>query len=880
MMIRKKEIFRIVSVIIIFALFFVIKIPKVSANSYCSGNTKVVSTSYFPCCGNPATACGAGASGCDDQNRCTWSQWLQQYPGTTCYSYDYTTCDCGCSNGSCNPCPVCGNNVVESGENCDPSGSSCTDGGNNGTCTSSCLCCVRCSVQCPAPLVESQPTGIPHPLSEYTFGDIVSCQDGADCSAPTSHPLDCYEVPSPQPTVKLDIFDEDKPTSLSFISPDHTGSGTYAVNKDDSVNDFFPYSDERFPNTNDLFHFKATFTDGDNPIEATYIWFNKEGGVPTPLQKIDLDNSSNVPFGTKEKTQFGFMIQHDLLSDNWTPYVPAISGNGMGLADYWKKVSTYKSISVVDDKTIFSLPGPNGNEIAKILIYSVSPEDNGKKITIIFSISFSDLPLLNKPVEGKYKIWLMGNDTFGFTPYDNYGDQGVVALAVKALWISNENIRYYDQWKDSGKTWNLNFKNPGLNFSITPSSSSSAAINIGWDFIPDPDLIDEFSDLVINVYKSDNLAIDPLIISNTESEGATSIDVNTPFVLDENGKSADVVGSLDKSVNHYLLRIHGGTGDGSATLTLNNVGQGILYFTVTAFDKGGNRASMSSIELDLRDWLITQGGLLYSNLIDINVEHISDTTAWGAKNLLTNIPNINAGLSTELVGIKDSLVGPVSPHKSTDTKSYMIRPFSTPDPANKYYITLKEKFNKKKSSLSIESLTSTNLLTGNLSSKIAHGGEIAVMERDGSLTVDNKFVCDWQGVFFVRDNLVIDGKIANGSVNKDACIFVVGKEVQILDGEPFDVAQLEYDEVNAYILSDGKIHIGEDNIDFNGLYISGGIHSLSNPGVEFRRSLKVADRLRFPALIVNHHSKYGILGGRLFGEEIKVQEVEVGISPY
>ena len=66
---------------------------------------------------------------------------------------------------------------------------------------------------------------------------------------------------------------------------------------------------------------------------------------------------------------------------------------------------------------------------------------------------------------------------------------------------------------------------------------------------------------------------------------------------------------------------------------------------------------------------------------------------------------------------------------------------------------------------------------------------------------------------------------------------------------------------------------------WNGLYISGGIHSILKM-VIFGRSLKVADRLRFPALVVNHHSKYGMLAGRIFGNEAIIQSTEVGLKPY
>lgn len=798
-----------------------------------------------------------------------------------CCSEYYVICDVECGNGTLN-----------TGEECDPPNNACTYSNTAGTCTSGCKCCVECSVSCPSPLVSSAPVNPPHSLSEYFYDNIDSCTDRDVCTDPQTRYADCYEVPSPQPNISLVKHPEEVSTYLGFVSDSHTGGGLYetdalGVIKDNTVNDFFPYSSERYSDSSKLFYMEATFTDGDNPIESTYVWFNKSGTKPTTPMYIDLNNSTTpLRYGTQNKEEFGFLLHHN--SGVWTPYIPAISGDGDNTSDLWKKATSTNGYSqTVEGKTIISIPtipGTNG-VIAKVLIDSVTYSDNGKRVVIRFSLSFKDTEtslLSNRPNEGNYKIWLMGNDTFGFTPYDNYEEKAdIVKAAVYNKWISDERIRYYDQWKNTSQSWNLNFDPPGINFSITPSPTSPSGIYIDWDFVAETELPDEFSDLVINLYKSESLSIDPILITVNNDGEATAVDVNNNFEPEENGKTNDIVGSLIEDSNHYLLKISGGSGDGNATLTLNDVGQGLLYFTITVFDKGGNVTSNSSYPLDLRDWLITQGGLLYSDSIDINVNH-GDTPpdGWETKSLLKKISYQNADVSTELVGLK-GLVSPIPPSKSENTKSYMIRPYTTTDPMNGYYMNLKGRFDRKKSSLPIKNLDNISSISGSLSSNYGVGeSEIAVLEGVGDLTVKNSFVCDRQGVFFVSGNLTIEGKILNEDINKDACIFVVGKAVTIGKGTDFTGTQLEYDQVNAYILSDGVLVIENDTSDSNGLYISGGIHSLSNPGVTFGRSLKVADRLRFPALVVNHHSKYGMLAGRLFGNEITVQQTEVGLKPY
>jgi len=90
-----------------------------------------------------------------------------------------------------------------------------------------------------------------------------------------------------------------------------------------------------------------------------------------------------------------------------------------------------------------------------------------------------------------------------------------------------------------------------------------------------------------------------------------------------------------------------------------------------------------------------------------------------------------------------------------------------------------------------------------------------------------------------------------------------------------------YDEINAYILADGKIEILEQGWGsiYDGIFIDGGMHSLNENGIVIERSLKLADRLRFPVLVVKQNSKYGVLSRSLFGSDILLQSIEVGVKP-
>jgi len=793
------------------------------------------------------------------------------------------------------PDASCGDGIVGNteGEECDPPGSLCTLDVANGSCTNSCKCCVECSVSCPNPLVSSAPVNPPHPhsVSEYFFDNITSCEDRSTCENPQTRYADCYEILSNQPTVSLNIHPELVPTTLSFVSDSHTGSGTYKENgtiSDDTVNDFMPYSSIRYQNEGDLFYFEATFLDSDNPIESAYIWFSKSLIKPVTPKFIDLDNSVTPnKYGAKSNSEFGFLLYHNLNTDSWVPYVPAISGSGDSATDVWKQAKSYSDVEIIDGKTVFSVPASNGQKTAKVLLYSITPANSGKKIVVKFSISFksSGEALLPKlPDEGRYNIWMMANDTFGFTPYDNYEEYSdIVKNAIKNKWITNERIRYYDQWIDSGKDWNLNFDIPGVNLMITPSESVRTGLDISWEFDGDSDFPDnEFSDLVINLYKTEELNIpDEITLSNIHNGGG-EVDSNSPFQPKVDGQHTDRIGSLNVSNNYYLLKIHGGSGNGSATLNFGNVGQGKIYFYITVFDKGGNVGVLER-SFNLSDWIITHGGLLYSKDVNFEINLSKEPDDWDEKPLLKSIKYDHADISTELVGI-GSLGIPTSPVKSENTSSYMLRPYKVDDPKNGYYQTYKGYFDRRKTYIpNLKDLGDFDILQGNLSTLGSGIGqnEIASVETDGNLFVDSKFICDRRGVFFVKGDLTIEGRITNQNLEKDACIFVVNGNVTIDNGKKVSESTMEYDEINAYILADGKIEIQQEEGEsiYDGIYIDGGMHSLNEEGVIIKRSLKLADRLRFPVLVVKQNSKYGVLSRSLFGSSILLQSIEVGVRP-
>ncbi len=741
--------------------------------------------------------------------------------------------------------------------------------------------CDECVPECKDPLLGTDKQDI------YLVPDAFSCTDSepAGCSGAETRYIDCWEVPSPEPNIALLIHPEKLETSYGFTSLTHTGGGKYTASKDESVNDFMPYSQSRYSVDDNTFYMQATFTDGDKPIEAFYVWFSKSDTAPITPQTIDLnDDITPALYGTKSDSNFGFAFNYR--DSVWTPYVPAISGTGSDSTDWWKRANSFQPVTVKDGKKTFSLPGRNGNIIANIVIYDIEVKNDGKKVILKYGVSFKEKSapynlLTNHAKEGKYNIWMMANDTFGFTPYDNYTEPESVVTAIHNKWKTKEKIRFYNRWKDSGQEWKLNFDNPDITLTVEPVGGSM--LKIKWNFIPDSDFPLEFSKLVFNVYKSQDLDIRPVTISNISLGPDANSDIReNPFTVKTIAESGDIIGHLDYSKNKYVFLVRGGNGDGSVTLNVHDVGSGFLDFYITAFDDGGNIASSGSELFDFRDWMITEGGLLYSDGIGFSVANFETVpVGWVDKGILPDY--IYADLSTELVGIK-SLGGLSNPTKSEDTKGYMIRPYIVPN-ITSYYGTLKGLFDKRKSYISnIQEITSFNP-SGSLSGTNGLASNKIGYIVSSGLTLEKNFLCDGKAVFFVSGNLTLQGDVRNTNLDKDACIFIVGGQVTINEGTKrsnITSGKMLYDKTNWYILADGSVNIvreGSSSV-FDGLYVNGGIHSLSSDGIQMGRRLKLIDKLKFPAFVVEHHSKYGVLAKTLFGGPINMQKVEVGVKPY
>ena len=797
-------------------------------------------------------------------------------------------CDDGyeCNSCECEQSAYCGDGNVDSGEECEKPGDSCTYDSKSGTCTTSCDCCVRCSLSCNYPVSST--------VNRFLFNDLYTCTDRSVCPDPQSPTIDCYEIISPAPVPSFLIHPESYKTLLGFTSGTHTGGGEWIVdNQDDRVNDFIPVKDLIVNSTADEFYMQATFTDTDQVIEAMYVWFSQSTSTPITPKAYGGDTQADK---TATRTGFGFMLRKN--GTDWIPYIPSIVGAGDGLMDIWSP-AVYSST-----EKIFSIKSPDGDDMVNVQLDKgkILVTDSGKTVTFQFSISMKQRDGKNLiedlPDQGKYNVFLLANDVFGFTPYDNYDctKYPAVCTAIQNLWLSNKRIRYYGnspdlsalvKWRDTSIDWNIDLDSPVVDLEEVKVENRSQ-IKYEWT------ISDTFA--VYGVVGNYFISSDAKDVSTFEIDGispAATRQITTfipqPLDNDEVVIDNDIIGHLDDTAyatNKFIFKIVNGAKAGTLLIDPGETRKGIVSLYITAFDLAGNYHT-DSITFDLSDWMATQGGLLYSaDGTDVNSRELSleALALWNnaVKDTIGNFMPEKSDVTTELVADKLTLL-PTAPLKSDIVDSYMIRPYNVVGEITSYYSILKTSFEKRSTSFPIKQIPDNGnpvVLSGDL---FLTSPNLVVLDTDKNVEVGTStepFRCNGEGVFFVGGNLIIKNQILNGDPNKDACIFVVRGNVIVQPGAHVSSdIQIRYDQINAYILADGEFTINEetDTVIKDPLYIGGGVHSIK--GVTLERYLKLGDRLVFPVFIVNHHSKYGVLAGKIFGTAVNLQKVEVGFKP-
>ena len=756
--------------------------------------------------------------------------------------------------------------------------------------------CTSCLKQCPLPLSD---TG----SAKLILNDFRECTNDCSVKPPENHD-DCYEEESPQPDENL-IIEEDRhyTNHYGFFSNTHTGDRLSDVTKLGTLNDPF----------DPAIKMKAEYTDSDgaSDIEGLFVWFrgeaHNEPELGTPLYISDTATPK-----ASANDSWGFMLRRN--GSSWQPYVPSYDGGNV----FW----TSKGIN---NLKVFSIQGTNGKQMVEVTIIDGPKEEIvNKKVTIVFSLRFSEgngTLLPGNVSEGLYKIYLMGLDKFSFTPYDNYG--GIVYKDywsegfkyhgyenLSPFWQENQlrykaeqNQKYARDWKDTGKTWTIDRTGPTFDDKNTKLAVSGNNITVSWD-VNDKIKVNENGNLNTVVGYVFSTDINPANLTIKEfSTTSGQIAPHNPleFRPENSNGSGEKIGVFEDG-SGYLFRvtnINSNTNSGYIKMNINDQATGALLFYLTVFDDAGNMVHHNQIRQDLNDWMVTSGGLAYSNGgASFTVKDLALAgEVW--KDILPPINyGSNPGLNPPKVNYTSEMWaqagGTITFNPDSPSNSYSLGGFTGLGVQHGYYTLLMDAYEKNKKNLG-DTVQERNDL-GSFSNPVTDycNNEYCVFKYSSDVTTTSDFVCNKKALIFVGGSLTINPPLKNktGGTDKlsgiNGCIFVVNGGVNITGGGDA-VGNFKYDKVNGYIFADGQIVIEDEgnkrapNTDpiIDGVYINGGLQSYKGDGksILFRRYLRLEDRLKFPLLAIDLHPKYGILGEKFFGKEYIIQAVESGVKP-
>jgi len=385
----------------------------------------------------------------------------------------------------------------------------------------------------------------------------------------------------------------------------------------------------------------------------------------------------------------------------------------------------------------------------------------------------------------------------------------------------------------------------------------------------------------------------------TVSTSTSGVTLPSPSTFTPGSVDSDKIGSLLDVIgvnNDWLFKVAPNmsttSNTGSVTIDIGANRLGTFEFYITAFDDAGNVRTASQ-SYNLNDWFVTDGGLAYSAQ---GTRYISKNTTedWQDRNTLPPFV-LDGSWDESLISSKADLSSEMwaEENDSLDNvdlvDSYVIDGHGGNDISN-YYTYLQKAYKENKSKIPdlVEvSTISGNLLQANLISYCGNNKNCVIQHED-SLTVVSGFVCGGKAVIFVSQDLTINTNMINrnNGENSDGCIFVVGGDVYINEGANSSPAIFGYDKLNGYLFANGTVLIKSEATPegsksttsiYDGLYINGGIHSLG--GITVNRYLRLIDRLSYPVVAIDHHPKYGVLGGIFFGNNFTLQKVELGFKP-
>lgn len=581
---------------------------------------------------------------------------------------------------------------------------------------------------------------------------------------------------------------------------------------------------------------KGTDPDGNSSINGVVVWLAKEGeDITSSLNKLTYVGPAIANVNPK---QIGLFI-----AQNGTVYKADNSG---GTLSGWGRDVTAENpagTKVVSDVSRNVL-------ISDVRLVDGYPQRIGNETTFAIKLTFPE----DSPIDGTYQLYAGLTDDLSYILLPN----GATSLDQRST------------KKITGQTWTFDFVAPHFSRSLETSTydgeEKRQLINLQWTSEDNGTGIPE-NHTVVNVLKSS----DPKPISLNES-------VITPLLSEGN---SGIIGMLAFDPEPPFPKsgwVYPQAGNDPRNIDIN-IGindRGTFFFYVTTYDKACNRGESPSQTQDLRKWIVTKGGLFYSN---------------GAISFPTKPSNEN----------KDNLATELLFTQSDSERFYesinVVRIFSdTPntDPAvaknirnrsNEGGLYAKLNSNLKEKMESGELVEALMFHSGGIDCANTNGCYVKLREGE---VLPNNLTYSGKIVIYSEEDITIGDNIRPAKANEDVLYIFSTGNIRIKGSVNSNTTNpLAVDKIDSFLIAKERVIIlsGTDN-DYDTqdqVEVTGGVIAFADSitpstAISLQRSLGTFN-LTKPALVVNYHPKYSVESSKFFDSWYGIYKREIGFKP-
>lgn len=535
-------------------------------------------------------------------------------------------------------------------------------------------------------------------------------------------------------------------------------------------------------------------------------------------------------------------------------------------------------------------------------------ESSYEKVIFKFDLTFHSPGEDNLYLDGTYQIWGMV-----FDQYMIFKPEG-------------EAYSYIDQTRGMRNdfNWTFDFNPPviGEHLKFQPSPPSHIYIEL------DPsDLHDNqgsgVRNIILDAYRTDYEHIDDLVLElplnkpDGELESNATIRPLTAWLEDDIGRF-NVENSWNLGTNAWPERV---------LVNMLNNEEGDLIFFATAFDRACNYSTNQGVRIDLRSWIATKGGVMYSaNTFGPEAKELDPDTAIQSYRLPAGVLSLKTLTEYQILnemttGTKvlmskiDQFLGKITHNVAGGgfqdkggVRAVRAEKIQDDNNLNRFwfnYFKLKLEKERDNESPQFEYFETKGDAEIRTLGSVCKESKVCVIYSKDSITLANKsndgeketFFCDRKALIMSEGDIHIEPDFVNvdPAVGKmTGCIIIANGNITIGEGQYRSVpgrigndgGVVGYDYIEAFMIAEGQILIQSadrnkavrDGLEIKGSLVSFGT-GVEEKSIYIQRSLKL-HTLTNPVLVMLWDMRYAKISEYFFGKDSNLYKQEVGFKVF